>query len=123
MTWAPTWAISILVVLGLTAATPKGTPSEYSWMFNCSDAVPYAHNVILEPIIGTNKLAAAFQAGSTEGLPGLYNAMRLMHVLLVLVVLAMLLGWFRGCLGCLGCLVDLDCLGYLGCLGCTMQCN
>ena len=93
MTWARTCAISILVVLGFTTATPKGTPSEYSWMFNCSDAVPYAHNVILEPIIGTNNLAAAFQAGSTEGLSCLYNAMQLMHVLVVFVVLAMMVGF------------------------------
>ena len=60
-------AVLVLAVLGLASASPNAPYSEYSWLFNCSEAVPYAHNVILEPIPGTNKLAAAFQAGSTEG--------------------------------------------------------
>lgn len=39
----------------------------YSWLFKCNTTVPYAHNVILEVIEGQRLVAAAFQAGDTEG--------------------------------------------------------
>ena len=72
-THALAWPMVVIALGSYAAAADSGVNGSdqsadptYSWMFRCDAQVPYAHNVILEPL-GGNAIAAAFQAGSTEG--------------------------------------------------------
>ena len=62
-------ALRFCAVATAAAFTQAQTNVTYAWMFNCSVDIPYAHNVVLETINSSSSglVAAAFQAGSTEG--------------------------------------------------------
>jgi hypothetical protein len=59
-------ALRFCAVVTAAAFTQAQTNVTYAWMFNCSVDIPYAHNVVLEST-RSGLVAAAFQAGSTEG--------------------------------------------------------